>query len=115
MTEEIKDEAVKYDNEPRFCRDCAKVLETKGKEDGNDLGIVGGKLLKYKIHDNGNADDYIYIFKCDECFAKDPSLKDYQKCEVYSRVVGYIRPVNQWHRGKQQEYGERKPFSIPAE
>jgi len=32
------------------------------------------------------------------------------KCEVYSRVVGYIRPVEQWHDGKQQEFRDRKQF-----
>jgi len=31
-------------------------------------------------------------------------------CEVYSRVVGYIRPVKQWNRGKQAEFAERKSF-----
>jgi len=29
------------------------------------------------------------------------------KCEVYSRVVGYIRPVEQWHDGKQAEFNDR--------
>jgi hypothetical protein len=29
-------------------------------------------------------------------------------CEVYSRVVGYFRPVSQWNKGKQQEFKERK-------
>jgi ribonucleoside-triphosphate reductase len=28
--------------------------------------------------------------------------------EVYSRVVGYLRPINQWNAGKQAEYGLRK-------
>lgn len=32
------------------------------------------------------------------------------KCEVYSRVVGYIRPVQQWNDGKQAEYADRKTF-----
>jgi len=32
------------------------------------------------------------------------------KPEVYSRVVGYLRPVSQWNKGKQQEYGDRKVF-----
>ena len=32
--------------------------------------------------------------------------------EVYSRVVGYFRPVNQWNRGKQEEFKERKEFTI---
>ena len=30
--------------------------------------------------------------------------------EVYSRVVGYFRPVNQWNKGKQEEFSERKDF-----
>lgn len=32
------------------------------------------------------------------------------KCEVYSRIVGYIRPVSQWNAGKTQEYKNRKVF-----
>jgi anaerobic ribonucleoside-triphosphate reductase len=32
------------------------------------------------------------------------------ECEVYSRVVGYLRPVNQWNAGKQAEFEERKEF-----
>ncbi len=32
--------------------------------------------------------------------------------EVYSRVVGYFRPVNQWNKGKQEEFRERKTFRV---
>ncbi len=32
------------------------------------------------------------------------------RCEVFSRVVGYIRPVNQWNDGKQEEFRQRKTF-----
>ena len=37
------------------------------------------------------------------------------KCEVYSRVVGYLRPVDQWNDGKQAEFSMRKTFdkSVP--
>lgn len=42
-------------------------------------------------------------FKCPECGAD---------CEVYSRIVGYIRPVNQWNKGKQAEFHNRKTFEI---
>ncbi|MBU3943009.1 ribonucleoside triphosphate reductase [Patescibacteria group bacterium] len=45
-------------------------------------------------------------FKCPKCTISQP-------CEVYSRVVGYIRPVDQWHMGKQQEYKDRKEFKEP--
>ncbi len=33
-------------------------------------------------------------------------------CEVFSRVVGYLRPVNQWNKGKQQEFNKRKTAAI---
>ena len=34
----------------------------------------------------------------------------HQETEVYSRVVGYLRPIKQWNCGKQAEYGDRKTF-----
>jgi ribonucleoside-triphosphate reductase len=33
-----------------------------------------------------------------------------KSCEVYSRVVGYLRPVDQWNLGKQAEFRQRKTF-----
>jgi len=33
------------------------------------------------------------------------------KTEVYSRVVGYLRPVEQWNDGKQAEFADRKIFA----
>jgi anaerobic ribonucleoside-triphosphate reductase len=32
--------------------------------------------------------------------------------EVYSRVVGYFRPVNQWNKGKKQEFADRKETDV---
>jgi len=32
--------------------------------------------------------------------------------EVYSRITGYYRPVQNWNDGKSQEYKERKVYSI---
>ena len=32
--------------------------------------------------------------------------------EVYSRVVGYLRPVNQWNEGKVEEFRVRKTFKL---
>ena len=34
-------------------------------------------------------------------------------CEVYSRIVGYLRPVQDWNKGKQQEFDERKTYTVP--
>ena len=35
-----------------------------------------------------------------------------KETEVYSRAVGYLRPVKQWNKGKQAEFSHRKTFSI---
>lgn len=34
------------------------------------------------------------------------------KCEVYSRVVGYLRPIQQWNKGKQAEFSIRKTYKV---
>ncbi len=36
------------------------------------------------------------------------------ECEVYSRVVGYMRPVKQWNDGKQAEFSIRKTFDMAS-
>ena len=35
-----------------------------------------------------------------------------KKTEVYSRVVGYIRPIQQWNEGKQNEFHRRKTYRV---
>ncbi len=34
------------------------------------------------------------------------------KTEVYSRVVGFFRPVQEWNKGKQEEFSERNEYDI---
>lgn len=46
------------------------------------------------------------VNKCPKCEAA---------CEIYSRVVGYLRPISQWNKGKQAEYKIRKVFKVPDE
>jgi len=49
---------------------------------------------------------------CPECAAEGIE----QRCIVYTRIVGYLRPVEQWNGGKQSEYADRKLFAtVPTE
>lgn len=89
--------------ENNICHDCGQKMEIEGED------IKNGVFLTYE-----NEDEKIKVFKCNECFNKNKALTNFQPCEVYSRVVGYIRPVQQWHKGKKQEYGERKEFGMPS-
>jgi ribonucleoside-triphosphate reductase len=43
------------------------------------------------------------VAECPECGAK---------CEVYSRIVGYLRPTSQWNDGKRAEFDIRKRFAL---
>lgn len=87
----------------KFCHDCGAEIKVDGES------IENGVYLKYE-----NTGSFIDVFKCNDCFAKSESLTNFQPCEVYSRVVGYIRPVQQWHKGKKQEYGERVEYKMPG-
>jgi anaerobic ribonucleoside-triphosphate reductase len=76
-----------------ICHDCGKEIE-KNEE-----------VMQYE------AEGKIFV-KCKACHQKDPILRNFRKAEVYSRIVGYIRPVQQWHAGKQAEFEDRKEFFI---
>lgn len=84
-----------------YCYDCKKLIKLKGKE------IVGGKYLKY----SDGKKDY-FVFKCNECFKEHPELANYQECEIYSRICGYLRPIQQWHASKKEEFRQRKEYKV---
>ena len=44
-------------------------------------------------------------FECPHC---------HKPAEVYSRITGYYRPVQNWNDGKSQEYKDRKVYNIEA-
>ena len=90
-------------NANNVCHDCGQEIVINENQE-----IQNGQLLKYALPDGKEK----MVFKCTECFNNDKSLKNYQETEVYSRVVGYRRPVTQWNEGKQQEFKERKDFKI---
>lgn len=35
-----------------------------------------------------------------------------RKCEIYSRVVGYLRPTDGWNKGKKEEFRLRKTYDV---
>ena len=37
-----------------------------------------------------------------------------QECIVYSRVVGWFTPVQNWNKGKKSEYADRKTYEVNA-
>jgi len=93
-----------YGVEELYCWDCGKVLEVN--DDGT---IVNAEKLRVQKGSDGSPS---IIIKCKECYNKNKNVIIPQACEVYSRVVGYLRPVSQWNEAKQAEFKTRKVFKI---
>jgi len=94
------------------CHDCGKPVTVTTHEiegDPDRMRVSGGALYLPESQPPG---DYL---KCDDCHKADPVLRRYQRTEVYSRIVGYLRPVSQWNDGKVNEFNDRKIFKVPDE
>ncbi len=83
------------------CTICGKLTKVLVELTDTGFKVSGGAIYE---KDNET------VLKCETCFDADPLI--YQECEVYSRVVGYLRPTKQWNPGKQSEWADRKTFNI---
>ena len=88
------------------CHDCGKGVKVGVALSAEGFAISGGAVYE--------PEPERFHMKCEECFHRDPHLSNYRRCEVYSRVVGYLRPVAQWNIGKQAEFGDRKHFRVAS-
>jgi ribonucleoside-triphosphate reductase (formate) len=52
--------------------------------------------------------------KCPKCGKDEVSVCPIcgKQVDVYSRIVGYLRPIKTWNPGKVQEFIERKEYQI---
>jgi hypothetical protein len=89
------------------CHDCKTETQVSATPLEDGIHIEGGSVYEPVANK--------FMIKCDDCFKKDPVLRDYQDCEVYSRVVGYLRPVAQWNDAKQMEFKDRRMFDSSIE
>lgn len=89
------------------CVDCGTDVLVRVSIDGEHLNVTGGAVFHPPSAWNHPE---IYMHKCQLCFEKDS--KFYPTTEVYSRVVGYMRPVSQWNDGKKSEFKKRKMFEF---
>jgi hypothetical protein len=86
------------------CHDCGKDVNVAVALTPEGFAISGGAVYEPEPDKFHN--------KCDDCYRKRPHLSNYRRCEVYSRVVGYLRPVAQWNEGKQAEFSHRKAYRV---
>ena len=92
------------------CHDCKKdtTVDIEKEADGK-VTVRNGAV--YPVQDVDFEKVKIYI-KCDDCFQINQTLTNFRKCAVYSRVVGFLRPVSDWNKGKTAEWNDRKSFKL---
>ncbi len=89
----IENEVNREDIPDVACHDCGKPL---------------CEVAAYATYMRDEGKEY----KCNVCYESDPVLR--RRTEVYSRVAGYLRPVEQWNVGKQSEFRDRKTYKVGA-
>lgn len=83
------------------CHDCGKTFGLRFGVTDDELVIQGGAIY---------FTTYGIFCKCDDCHQNNPELRRFVPCQVYSRIVGYMRPLNDWNVGKVVEFNRRKMF-----
>ena len=92
------------------CCDCQWAVTVKAsRDDQNEIAIEGGAVFRPPESWNCPTE---FLFKCQPCFDKNHTFSP--RTEVYSRCVGYLRPVNQWNNGKRAEWKSRKTFAVES-
>jgi ribonucleoside-triphosphate reductase len=88
------------------CHDCGVPVDVLCSVNENGELVISGGAVYNPLNNEQ------YFFKCDKCFQNDKVLRNWRPVETYSRVVGYIRPVSQWNKGKIEEFKQRKEFVV---
>lgn len=89
------------------CHDCKKEISVLAVRSGDEITVTGGA-----VYDPMIDGEHSFFIKCEDCFKKRHDLTHYNPVETYSRIVGYMRPVENWNGAKKSEFEMRKPFVI---
>ena len=126
MEEKIyrREELVGKDVYDSSAHKVGKISDVGFSKDGEIILIISNGKFENKVPFLSSGIGDIILLKPDVKLKRDeiePEQKTFpeiekicpqcgKKCEVYSRVVGYLRPVSQWNDGKQSEFKIRKMF-----
>ena len=108
-------EAIELQNEIQTKYTGGVVFHVFAGESVNDYNTA--KVLVRKICENYHLPYLTFTPTFSICPSHGYLSGEHSNCpkcglesEIYSRVVGYLRPVKQWNEGKKQEFKSRKTF-----
>ena len=86
-----------------ICHDCGEAVSVLVNPGPEGFEITGGAMY---------STDAGTFLKCDPCYQGSKKLYNYRPVEVFSRVVGYMRPIASCHKAKRKEIADRKMFDL---
>lgn len=90
------------------------VIRKSATHEQNMISDFGHLLLlinRNLKHSKNNLSNIFYTFSLTMNSSSLSSEKKRTQCEIYTRVMGYYRPVSQFNRGKKSEFYTRKYFN----
>lgn len=72
-----------------------------------NLPFVNTICSTYKLQEKNKGDTKMNVINIENITLSDAER---QPCEIWTRVMGYHRPVSEFNRGKKSEYYSRKCF-----
>lgn len=93
---------------------CVELLGKcqKCKEDVNVLYFSDGEVEGNGGIIVGDGWDSKPEFKCSKCLEQDGNQISPTRTEVFSRVCGYLRPVQAYNPGKKAEFADRQNYKF---
>lgn len=86
------------------CQKCKSLVDLVIFESEMEVYGNGGMIVSAEPHP-------IPEFKCTTCLEEDNYRISPTRCETFSRVCGYLRPINNWNPGKKAEWNERVTYN----
>ena len=105
LTSLLKKEKTKHLIFEGKCHDCATKVKINAEAQEEGVNVTGGAIYE-PIVDKG------YFLKCEKCYSNNSTLRNFKATEVYSRIVGYYRPIKTWNEAQQAQFKDRKVFNI---
>jgi hypothetical protein len=87
------------------CQSCSKEVKVIVWKKDMEVEGTGGVIVGQEL-------DAYPEFKCLECLERDGGRISPQRCEIFSRVVGYLRPIQGWNKGKREEFAMRTNYKL---
>ena len=87
------------------CQKCGEEVRLVIFQKGYEVEGNGGVI-------RGNDETTGPEFKCSKCLEEDGGKISPTRCEVFSRVCGYLRPVKAYNPGKKAEFKMRKNYKL---